>query len=241
MAAAARAMSIEVVEVRPHERHYGVYVARLEDGAERIATRNLTPGKRVYGERLIKWGDVEYREWNPYRSKLAAAILNGLKLVPLREGARALYLGAASGTTPSHVSDIVGEGGIVYAVEFSPRVFREFMEKLVDQGRRNVVPILGDARFPHQYAHYVKGVDVIYIDVAQPAQAKILADNADYFLRQGGHVMLVIKAMSIDVTAPATETFKQEINTLRERGFEILEAVHLEPYDTAHAMVIARR
>jgi fibrillarin-like pre-rRNA processing protein len=156
-------------------------------------------------------------------------------------GTHILYLGAASGTTPSHMSDIVGDKGLIYSVEFSPRVFREFMEKLVDQGRRNVVPILGDARFPYQYAHYVKGVDVAYIDVAQPAQAKILADNADYLLKPGGHIMLVIKAMSIDVTAPATETFKQEISTLKERGFDILEVVHLEPYDTAHAMVVAKK
>lgn len=234
-------MSIEVVEVKPHELHYGVYIVRFEDGTERLATRNLTPGRRVYGERLVKWGGVEYREWNPYRSKLAAAISNGLKTVPIRGGTYLLYLGAASGTTPSHISDIVGERGLIYSVEFSPRVFREFMEKLVNQGRRNVVPILGDARFPYQYAHYVKAVDVAYIDVAQPAQAKILADNADYFLKPGGYVVLVIKAMSIDVTAPVTETFKQEINTLKERGFDIIEVVHLEPYDTAHAMVIGRK
>ncbi|MFB6490683.1 MAG: fibrillarin-like rRNA/tRNA 2'-O-methyltransferase [Thermoproteus sp. AZ2] len=234
-------MSIEVVDVRPHDRFPGVYVLQLEDGSERLATRNLTPGKRVYGERLVKWRDVEYREWNPYRSKLAAAILNGLKEMPIAEGSHILYLGAASGTTPSHVSDIVGERGVVYSVEFSPRVFREFMEKLVDQGRRNVVPILGDARFPYQYAHYIKGVDVVYIDIAQPTQAKILADNADYFLRKGGHIMLVIKAMSIDVTREPSETFKQEINVVKERGFDVLDMVHLEPYDTAHAMVIAKR
>ncbi|CCC82236.1 fibrillarin-like rRNA/tRNA 2'-O-methyltransferase [Thermoproteus tenax] len=234
-------MSISVVEVRPHDKFVGVYVIKFEDGTERLATRNLTPGKRVYGERLVKWQDVEYREWNPYRSKLAAAILNGLKVMPIGEGSHVLYLGAASGTTPSHVSDIVGDKGLIYSVEFSPRVFREFMEKLVDQGRRNVVPILGDARFPYQYAQYIKGVDIAYIDIAQPAQAKILADNADYFLRKGGHVMLVIKAMSIDVTREPSETFKQEINALKERGFDVLDIVHLEPYDVAHAMVIARR
>ncbi|MEZ0248032.1 MAG: fibrillarin-like rRNA/tRNA 2'-O-methyltransferase [Thermoproteus sp.] len=234
-------MSIEVVDVKPHERFAGVYVARFEDGSERLATRNLTPGRRVYGERLIKWKDVEYREWNPYRSKLAAAILNGLKEMPIGEGSHVLYLGAASGTTPSHVSDIVGEKGLVYSVEFSPRVFREFMEKLVDQGRRNVVPILGDARFPYQYSHYIKGVDIVYIDIAQPVQAKILADNADYFIKKGGYVMLVIKAMSIDVTKEPSETFKQEINTLKERGYDILDTVHLEPYDVAHALVVAKR
>ncbi len=232
---------LQVVEVRPHEAFRHVYYLRFEDGTERLATRNLTPGRRVYGEQLVKVDDAEYRVWNPYRSKLAAAILNGLKEMPIGEGTHMLYLGAASGTTPSHISDIVGQSGVIYSVEFSPRVFREFMEKLVDQGRRNLVPILGDARFPQQYAMYVKGVDVVYIDVAQPAQAKLLADNADFYLKRGGHVMLVIKAMSIDVTQEPSETFRREIDHLKERGFEIVDIVHLEPYDVAHAMVVGRR
>lgn len=232
---------IEPVEVREHDKFHGVYVVKFEDGSERLATRNLTPGKRVYGEQLISWGGVEYRVWNPYRSKLAAAILNGLRVMPIGDGSCVLYLGAAAGTTPSHVSDIVGERGIVYSVEFSPRVFREFMERLVDAGRRNVVPILADARFPQQYAGIVRRVDVVYIDIAQPFQAKILADNADFFLRSGGHVMLIIKAMSIDVTREPSETFRREVDHLKERGFEILDMVHLEPYDTAHAVVIGRK
>ena len=234
-------MSISVTNVRPHESFSGVYWVDFEDGSTRLATRNLTPGKRVYGEQLVNFKGVEYRVWNPYRSKLGAAILNKLKVMPIRDGSKVLYLGAASGTTVSHVSDIVGEGGIVYSVEFSPRVFREFVQNIIDQGRRNVIPILADARYPEQYVSIVKSVDVVYIDVAQPFQAKILADNADVFLKKGGYVMLVIKAMSIDVTKEPSETFKREIDTLKERGFEVVDMVHLEPYDTAHAMVIGKR
>lgn len=51
---------------------------------------------------------VEYRAWNPFRSKLAAAILGGIDQIHIKPGAKVLYLGAASGTTVSHVSDIVG-------------------------------------------------------------------------------------------------------------------------------------
>ena len=115
------------------------------------------------------------------------------------------------------------------------------MEKLVDQGRKNVIPILADARYPEQYISIVRTVDIAYIDIAQPFQAKILADNADVYVRSHGHVMLVIKAMSIDVTKEPSETFKREIDVLKDRGYEILDMVHLEPYDTAHAMVIARK
>ena len=232
---------IQVVGVKEHDKFKGVYWVSFEDGTERLATVNLTPGKRVYGEQLVQWEGKEYRIWNPYRSKLAAAIMNGLKVMPITEGSKILYLGAASGTTVSHVSDIVGNNGIVYSVEFSPRVFREFMEKLIDQGRRNVIPILADARYPEQYIHIVKSVDIAYIDIAQPFQAKILADNADVYVKSHGYVMLVIKAMSIDVTKEPSETFKHEIDVLKDRGYEILDMVHLEPYDTAHAMVIGRK
>ena len=53
-------------------------------------------------------GKVEYRVWNPFRSKLAAAILGGIDQIHIKPAAKVLYLGAASGTTVSHVADIVG-------------------------------------------------------------------------------------------------------------------------------------
>ncbi len=232
---------IKPVEVRPHEKFEGIYWVKFEDGSEKLATKNLTPGKRVYGEQLVQWEGEEYRIWNPYRSKLAAAILKGLKEVPIKKGSRVLYLGAASGTTASHVSDIVGPEGVVYCVEFSPRVFRELIEKCCDQGRTNMIPILADARFPQLYRAIVKEVDVIYIDIAQPFQAKVLADNADVFLREGGWGLQAIKAMSIDVTKEPSETYKKEMDHLKERGFDIVDVVHLEPYDVAHAFVVCRK
>lgn len=233
-------MAVKATRVSPHEKFEGVYWVEFEDGTKRLATVNLAPGVRVYGEQLVRFEGIEYRVWNPYRSKLAGAILKGIKTVPLRRGSRVLYLGAASGTTPSHVSDIVGEEGIVYGVEFSPRVMREFMEKCVVH-RKNVVPILADARFPTKYSHVVSGVDVIYADIAQPFQSKIVADNADVYLGEEGWIMQAIKAMSIDVTKEPSETYKMEINHLEERGYSIEEVVHLEPYDIAHAFVVAKK
>ncbi|MEM1780611.1 MAG: fibrillarin-like rRNA/tRNA 2'-O-methyltransferase, partial [Desulfurococcaceae archaeon] len=97
----------QVISIKPHEKYYGVYIVELEDGSVRFSTKNLTPGHRVYGERLFKYENVEYREWNAYRSKLAGALANGLSEQPIREGDRVLYLGVASGTTASHISDIV--------------------------------------------------------------------------------------------------------------------------------------
>ena len=227
-----------MVEVKPHPEFPEIYWAILEDGTKRLATRNLTPGRTVYGERLVTFKGIEYRIWDPYRSKLAAAILRGLKAVPIKPGNKVLYLGAASGTTASHVSDIVGENGHVYCVEFSARAIRELVNNVCAY-RSNMSPILEDARLPERYSMLVEKVDNIYCDIAQPEQAKILADNADLYLKRGGEIMLAIKAQSIDVTKEPSEVYKREIETLKTRNFKIKEVIHLEPYDKAHAMIVA--
>ena len=226
-----------VVSIKPHDKYYGVYVVELEDGTMRLATKNLVPGHRVYGERLFRLEGVEFREWNAFRSKFAAALLNGLAEQPVREGHSILYLGVASGTTASHVSDIVGPRGRVYGVDIAPRVLREFL--MVADARKNLLPILGDARKPQEYRHVVELVNGIYADIAQPDQAAIVADNADMFLMDGGYLLLAIKARSIDVTKEPSEIYRREVNTLKERGFEIIDVVHLEPYDKDHAMIYA--
>ena len=227
-------------DVRPHPQFPAIYQVILEDGSSRLATKNLVPGRNVYGERLIRHEGVEYRVWDAFRSKLAAAILKKLATVPIKPNHQVLYLGAASGTTASHVSDIVGEKGHVYCVEFSSRSIRELVNNVCTY-RFNMSPILEDARFPEKYAMFIKEkVDDIYCDVAQPEQAKILADNADMFLKEGGWVMLAVKAQSIDVTKEPTEVYKREAKVLKARGFSIEEVVRLEPYDKAHAMIVAQ-
>ncbi len=228
----------DVVEVKPHEKYKGVYLVKLEDGSVKLATKNLVPGKRVYGERLFQFGGVEYREWNPYRSKLAGALLKGIKDLVIREGSKVLYLGAGSGTTPSHVSDLVGPTGIVYAVEFAPRVVRDLLR--VCEDRKNLVPVLADARFPNRYSYLTTLVDVIYADIAQPEQATIVNSNARLFLKNDGYLYLAIKARSVDVTKEPDEVYKHEIEVLKRGGFEIIDVVHLDPFDKDHAMVLAK-
>ena len=229
------------VKARPHPEFEEIYQATLEDGAQRLATKNLAPGRNVYGERLIHYEGVEYRVWDAFRSKLAGAILKGLKTVPIKPTHKVLYLGAASGTTPSHVSDIVGEKGHVYCVEFASRSIRDLVDNVCAY-RFNMSPILEDARFPEKYRMFIQGkVDDIYCDIAQPEQAKVLADNADVFLAKSGWVVLAVKAQSIDVTRNPSDVYRSEMRVLEKRGFRIEEIVNLEPYDKAHAMIAAQR
>jgi fibrillarin-like pre-rRNA processing protein len=229
------------VRVKRHPKFKEIYQVNLEDGSVRLATRNLTPGLNVYGERLVKFKGAEYRVWDAFRSKLAAVILKGVQNVPIEPGGKVLYLGAASGTTPSHVSDIVGDAGHVYAVEFAQRSIRDLVNNVATY-RSNISPLLEDARMPERYAMFISGkVDTIYCDVAQPEQAKLLADNADVFLKASGWVVLAVKSQSIDVTMDPDAVYRQEANVLRKRGFEVKETVNLEPFDKAHAMIVAQR
>ena len=185
-----------------------------------IATLNLNPGTKVYEERLVKIKDNEYRIWNPRRSKLAAAILNGLSTFPFKEDSKVLYLGASTGTTPSHISDI-SKDGLVYCVEFSPKMMR----KLVDlcSQRENMIPILDDATKPKNYMNIVQKVDVIYSDVAQPNQSELFMDNMRLYSKEDGIGILMIKARSIDVTKAPNKIFREEESKLKTSGFKVLK------------------
>jgi fibrillarin-like pre-rRNA processing protein len=129
--------------------------------------------------------------------------------------------------------------GHVYCVEFASRSIRDLVDNVCPY-RVNLSPILEDARFPEKYSVFVSGkVDNIYCDIAQPEQARVLADNADHFLKNSGWIMFAVKAQSIDVTKEPSEVYKSELKVLQKRGFDVEQVIHLEPYDKAHAMIVA--
>mmetsp|Transcript_74318 Transcript_74318/g.177067 ORF Transcript_74318/g.177067 Transcript_74318/m.177067 type:complete len:667 (+) Transcript_74318:190-2190(+) len=228
------------VVVEPH-RLEGVFLSKGKDDA--LCTRNMVPGESVYGEkRLVAEAaegeeKVEYRMWNPFRSKLGAGIAGGIGNCPIKPGSKVLYLGGASGTTVSHVSDMIGPEGVVYAVEFSHRSGRDLTN--MAKKRPNVVPIVEDARQPQRYRMLIGMVDVIFSDVAQPDQARIVTHNANFFLKNGGWVVISIKANCVDSTAAPEAVFAMEVDKLRKDGCKPKEQLTLEPYHRDHALVTA--
>mmetsp|Transcript_2641 Transcript_2641/g.7893 ORF Transcript_2641/g.7893 Transcript_2641/m.7893 type:complete len:286 (-) Transcript_2641:222-1079(-) len=226
------------VVVEPH-RFEGVFVSKGRDDS--LVTRNMAPGESVYGEKRIAVegaeGEekVEYRVWNPFRSKLGAGIVGGIGAMPIKPGSKVLYLGGASGTTVSHVSDMIGPEGVVYAVEFSHRSGRDLTN--MAKRRPNVVPIVEDARQPQRYRMLVGMVDVIFSDVAQPDQARIVTHNASFFLKNGGWVVISIKANCVDSTAAPEAVFAMEVDKLKKEQVKPKEQLTLEPYHRDHALV----
>ncbi|KYC52927.1 MAG: Fibrillarin-like rRNA/tRNA 2'-O-methyltransferase [Candidatus Methanofastidiosum methylothiophilum] len=201
---------------------------------DKLYTKNLISGEKVYGEKLIDYKGKELREWNPRRSKLAAAIMKGYRELPFKKDSKILYLGASTGTTVSHVSDIV-EIGKIFSVEISERSMRQFLK--LSEMRENVYPILGDASRPNLYSGLLEQVDFIYQDVAQKHQQEILVKNSVY-LKKRGIVFYCVKARSIDSIRAPEEIFKEEIKNL-EKYFNVIKTIDLSPYEKDHIMIIA--
>ena len=202
-------------------------------GHKRIATV-ATDSKSVYGERIIDG----LRIWDPYRSKLAALLLKSRSPLPivLSVDSIVLYLGASTGTTVSHVSDIVRDG-LVYAVEFSPRSMRQLLQ--LAESRLNIIPILEDAARPELYSRLVEPVDLVYQDVAQRNQAEIATLNSARYLKTGGTLVLMIKTRSIDSGASPAEIRSSEIERLL--GLEVCSVTDLLPYHHDHWAVVAKK
>mgnify|MGYP001232625805 CR=1 FL=1 len=208
------------------------------DGEEKIATENLVPGKQVYNEKLLLKKGIEYRLWDPFRSKLAASVMNGLNDFPFTEKSNILYLGVSTGTTISHISDIIGPNGIVFGVEHSSRVARDFLDRVASH-RKNIIPIIQDARNPKEYFSIYDKVDITYVDIAQPDQTTIAVENCKIYLKPNGFLFLVVKARSIDVTKNPKHIIDEEIEKLKP-FFNIQQVIDLHPYDKDHAMIIAK-
>ncbi|MHA2363092.1 MAG: fibrillarin-like rRNA/tRNA 2'-O-methyltransferase [Candidatus Hodarchaeales archaeon] len=205
------------------------------------ATINNNPGKTVYNERLFKQNNIEYRTWDPYKSKLAACIFEQMKEIPdLVEMERILYLGAATGTTVSHISDIISNYDCkILALEFSTRVARRLIQlSQSSQSRSNIVPIIADARSPSNYASLVWSVDFIFQDISQINQAQIFIDNVQTFLKPGNKSIFVIKAHSIDSTRPVDDVANEQIDALEKSGLKIEEVLDISNFEKAHRAIL---
>lgn len=183
----------------------------------------------VYGETFIQENGVKYRNWQPSRSKVGAAVMKGFDL-GLEQDFDVLYLGAASGTTVSHFSDILEEG-FVFSVEYSDTTARDLVK--VAEQRENIVPILDNARQPENYEDLVPEVDMVFQDISQSDQAEIFIRNCKKFLKDNGIGLLSVKARSISTSRDKDEIFGEVRNKIQEE-FEVVEETELDPYEKEH-------
>ncbi|MBS3131532.1 fibrillarin-like rRNA/tRNA 2'-O-methyltransferase [Candidatus Woesearchaeota archaeon] len=204
----------------------------------KLYTANLVPGKKAYGENIAVQDGIEYREWDAGSSKLASLILNGCTNTGIRNGDVVLYLGSSTGTTVSHVSDIVGKEGFVFALDVAPRVMRDLVFMCED--RKNIAPILADANKPDSFKDRVMEADVLYQDIAQKNQVEIFLKNVKAFLKKGGYALLAVKARNIDVTRNPKDIFRQ-VRAELESHLTIIDFRTLDPYQRDHCMFVCKR
>ncbi|MCI4339714.1 MAG: fibrillarin-like rRNA/tRNA 2'-O-methyltransferase [Thermoplasmata archaeon] len=203
-----------------------------------LYTTNLTPGLRAYGEDLRNERGIEFRRWDPFRSKLAAFLLKGATEAPWAGARRVLYLGGAHGTTVSHLSDLL-PGAEIFVVEKSPVVFAPLLA--LSRTRPNLYPILADAQLPERYSADVGPVDLLYQDIAQRGQAQIFGENADACLAPGGAGLLMLKVRSVTQSRSAGSVVDESRRELARHGLTVRATRDLAPFTREHvALTIGR-
>ncbi|MGA7924265.1 MAG: fibrillarin-like rRNA/tRNA 2'-O-methyltransferase [Thermoplasmata archaeon] len=220
----------------PHGSSPRLFV-RKEFHRQSLWTQALGEPPSTHGEPIHAVGRTIVRRWDPSRSKLAAGLLLGYDGPIPHVGETWLYLGAANGTTASHVADLVGPAGQVVAVERSPRTF----VRLLALARRypNLLPVLADARSPEEYGGLVPPADGIYADVAQPDQVAIVRANAHWFLRGDGAVLLALKTASMGRDRPEAEHATTAQEEMR-RFVAVGTALRLDPFHRRHFLLGGR-
>lgn len=226
------------IELRNHPKFHNVFISGPNEKLK-LYTRNYDAGNRVYGEKFIISKGIEYRQWDPFRSKLAAILLENPISNFLSEDLNCLYLGASSGTTISHLSDIV-DRGVIYAVEFAERSMRQLIQNTLN--RKNVIPILDDARYPANFAKSIfSNIDLIYQDVAQPNQAEIAINNCNYYLKEDGLLILVIKSQSINSIQKSELVYAQEKKIIEKAGYYLMERINIHKYAANHIVLVVKK
>ncbi|MBI2148494.1 fibrillarin-like rRNA/tRNA 2'-O-methyltransferase [Candidatus Woesearchaeota archaeon] len=215
--------------------YQGIFI--VQNKRKLLVTKNLTGGKKFFDEKLIQENNNEYREINPFRSKLAAATIKKISTTAIKEGDKILYLGASHGYTPSYISDIIGNKGIIFCIDFAPRVVRDLL--FICEERENMMPILADANKPEIYKNRITQVDIIYQDIAQKNQVEILLKNLE-FLKPKGYALIAIKARSIDVTKSPQKIYREVEEQLKQK-LKVIDKKELDPLQKDHCFFVCQK
>lgn len=187
--------------------------------------------KSVYGEDTISVKGKWYREWDPKRSKLSAALRKKLKYFPFHAGSICLYLGASTGTTVSHISDVIGNGRI-FAVEKAYEPFSKLLS--LAEARSNIYPILEDAFKVDRYSFFVDSPQILYQDIAQRNQVQIFNQVSSKFdsLDSG---LLVVKIRAISSRMDKDEILKGQLEKLE--NFRVKQVISLDPFSIDNYLI----
>ncbi len=191
--------------------------------------------RSVYGEKIISRKGEYLRFWDPKRSKLAAALAKGLEHFPFSKDSKVLYLGASTGTTVSHVSDLCNTGK-VFAVESSYEPFVKLIK--LSEWKENIYPILEDANYPEKYSFFLDNVGVVYQDISQRNQVQIFNNNSEH-LSTAREAILVLKIRAISSRKSEKQILNESLEDIK--SYRIKEVVNLKPFHKSHYLIYMNR
>ena len=205
---------------------------------KKLATLNNADVNKIYNEKLIEIDGKQYNIWNPYTSKLAAAIVNGMEIFPILKKTQILYFDTTVDKTLNHISDIIGVNGRIFVVRDIIENSKKFLED-DSNNRTNVVSITQEKNgVPAKFAPNIETVNVVYVDIAQNNETDIAIQNCKNYLINGGFLMLVVPTRKIDAINPNRQNLEERQKL--QSSFEIIQQINLTDFFKEHSMIIAK-
>ena len=206
---------------------------------KKLATLNNADVNKIYNEKLIEMDGKQYNIWNPYTSKLAAAIVNGMEIFPILKKTQILYFDTTVDKTLNHISDIIGVNGRIFVVRDIIENSKKFLED-DSNNRTNVVSITQEKKsIPAKFVPNIETVNVVYVDIAQNNETDVAIQNCKNYLINGGFLMLVVPTRKIDFANNPDRQNLEERQKLQS-SFEIIQQINLTDFFKEHSMIIAK-
>ena len=220
---------------------------------EQLATKNIVKGTKTRKEKIVIVNNEEFLEWNPYKSKLAAAIRSGLQILPIIKNSKVVCINLPEESTILHISNIVGSDGSVFVIDVNKNK-KSFLNKLVNT-HKNIIPIYDTVDELPSSSSITGKVDALYVDILESEQIEQIVEKYGSLLKNEGFLMLVTKKddaiLENDIVGWMAEQ-RAGLNKIREitaklkSQFEIIQEINLgvnyvmEPYHKLHAFILAQ-
>ena len=221
---------------------------------EQLATKNIVKGTKTRKEKIVIVNNEEFLEWNPYKSKLAAAIRSGLQILPIIKNSKVVCINLPEESTILHISNIVGSDGSVFVIDVNKNK-KSFLNKLVNT-HKNIIPIY-DTVDELSFSSSITGkVDALYVDIPESEQIETIVEKYGSLLKNEGFLMLIAKKddnaiIENDIAGWMAEQRAglnkiREITTKLKSQFEIIQEINLGlnyamgPYHKFYAFILAQ-
>tara|TARA_Y100000741_G_scaffold312312_2_gene256754 strand:- start:2828 stop:3469 length:642 start_codon:yes stop_codon:yes gene_type:complete len=149
-----------------------------------LATKNLIPGNSLFDEKIIQKSDSEFIEWNPYKSKLAASIRNGLQIFPISQNMNVLFVTDIFDSTILHLSNIVGNDGKIRYISNQKDI------------PENISKIPNIIKFDYEKENADKKFDFLYLDIQDNSFLEKTILYMKKFLKNNGFSIIFLKKES---------------------------------------------